>query len=263
MIIVAGYCQSVVGLATWLHHKALARVPNTVIAIERQGIGTNARLTNLGRHGMKRQLADMVAIIEALKAETILLPEQEIIWIGHSLGAHLSVELTMLYPTSRILLLSPIPVVPLALLLNPLIWIAGGVALPMVVWSILTGYGGACPRWTKWLLFSGWRSTAEEFKKYCTTLHLDAGAIFLQVLLGYGWLYGKGLWRLRKLAKQGRIVTVGCIQDWIMPVWGTWLTAKLLSCPVLWLKRAHCFWVHDPDESAGYTVQEALQQLLR
>lgn len=262
IIILAGYCQTVVLIAIWLMQHLFGKTQHTVIAVQRMGIETE-RPTDFGRWGFTEQLADLIAIFTTLRTNGFVGKDQEVLWIGHSLGAHLAAKMCELYSRSRLLLWAPIPLIPFALLFNLCIWFGGLVALPSVAWSWITGKGGACPDWTKRWLFAGHRATREEFKAYTATLQLDAGAIFFQVLLGYGWLYRPNLKLLRKLIKGGKVVMVSCRYDWIMPCWATRLTAWWLGCPLLWLNTGHCSVVHDPDpEASAQTMRAAVDLLL-
>lgn len=258
-VIVAGYCQSVLAMALWLIAKVLTGTSRTVIAVERLGIGTADRPKYIGWWGIRRQEWDFLAIVDALVAQGIISQVLPPIWITHSLGCHLVAVLQRVYPAlfGGAMFMAPPVITSFGILTYLRMWADGWAALPTILWSVFTGRGCNCPQRTK-RTFVGRAATAAELDQYVPVS--DSGLIFCQVLLGW-WYYGQAMRQLRNRAPEQKIVVIGCRQDDVMPPTDTVKTVEWLGTPLYWIDRAHCFWVHDLDDSAATTIKEGVAYL--
>lgn len=249
IVMVHGYCQS--GWVTWeqVAQRLAKGVENTIVVVERLGRNYGDAPNNLGRMTVGEQVEDLAHIIAALHENGTIRGGQHISWVTHSLGDLLARKLILRdhRNAENIVSVAPVPITPLAIFLNPVFWVGGFLALPTVLWAVLTGNGAVYPRWaTRWLFCSN-RVTQADFENFIVDEETDSGWIFLQVLLFYGWGRSE-LQQARLNGWGGTSVVIRCRWDHIVSSWAmnrmvrTHHADRLAS-----LRTAHCWWADRDD----------------
>jgi pimeloyl-ACP methyl ester carboxylesterase len=249
IVMVHGYGQS--GWATWeqVAQRLASCMPNTVIVVERLGRNCEDEPKNIGRMTVGEQVDDLGNIVSALGERGIIGSNQRISWVTHSLGDLLARTLILRDPrkAENIVSIAPVPITPLAICLNPVFWVGGLIAVPAVLWSVLTGRGVHYPRWVVRWLFVGDRATLADFENFFGEQEGDSGWIFLQVLLFYGWGQSE-LQQARRNGWRGYSVVVRCRWDRIMSSWAMRRMVDTRHAERLAnLRTAHCWWVERDD----------------
>lgn len=231
LIIPAGYCQAAAYEGQQLFKDGTLRgVKNTVIIVERTGMGTPHRLKRQGCMGVGRQAREFVAIIQTLQKAGVIASNQQFVLLAHSLVPYLAGYLArrngrML---KEIISIAGVPLIPWIMLFNPWFWYAAVSSLPSAAKSIWKGEGSMCPPRSARFFFcsASKKETNPEIEEYLQTLQPDAGILFPQILLGYGILWGWDL-LIARFCKgwKGSLQLVRCRKDWLMTNWAMRATA--------------------------------------
>lgn len=256
IMLIHGYCQS--GQETWgnLIPELRRFFENSLIVLERLPVGRP------GRSSVWEQTYEMKALYEELRRQAYVGQMQEVLWVGHSLGALIAFQLCAFYAlkTRGLVRMAP-PAWGWTILLNPLFWLSGGLAgLIPAQWAWLTGTPVRYPRATVHGLFAGKHCSRAAIARYQTTLQPDAGRIFPEVLLTY--FGGHSLAKARRRGFSGRSVVVGCTQDRITPRWATRLLAWSSGSQLRWIREGHCWWVQQQHEQTTHDLITAIRWAL-
>lgn len=249
LVIPAGYSQSAAYKACkLLRDGTLQGVQNTIVVVERTGIGTENRVANLGRMTLQDQAEDFVATVEGLRRTGCIQISQEVIMFAHSLCSYLVGYLVRkLNPKwlCDIVLIAPIPIIPFTMLLSWRFWQAAIPCLPLAVWSIVSGRGATCPPKSARYFFCSSSESTNETDEYLDMLQPDSGVLFAQALVGYGLIWGWDLVieRLRKDGWRGSIRVIACSEDGLMPEYAVKWTAWLLNADYYRIQGVHSWFV--------------------
>lgn len=262
ILFIHGYCQS--GVETWreLIPTLQRYVNNTLIVVERLPTADFPP----GRVSPERQADEMVEIAEALIQNGWVIPTQQIVWVGHSLGGTFAQRLTNTYPkkTAGIVQIAPPASCGWWILFYLRFWWWGGVlGLFPAFWSWLTGQAVRYPRWMVRGLFAGTHCQPDVINRYLPTLQPDSGRLFPEFLLTQGVnLAGDELTNARKHGFTGKSVIIGCTQDRIVSRLATCWLAWRSDSQLRWIDEAHCWWVQSQREQTKSTIIAAIKAVL-
>ncbi len=249
LVLVHGYQQR--GWSTWcttINRTELHELPNTIVVVERNGIGTAWRPPGLGSQPLEEQIQDLVAIMESLYWDGILDEHQKVSLVGHSLGALLCRQLLLLHAVINPLHLveiAPVPDFPLFALTQPKMWVGATPELLGVLNALTSGEGMHYTGWPVRYLFTGTGCPCDLAEDYERLMANDSARLFPELVLFYGWGESE-IARVRREGWAGTRHIVSCLQDTIFSLrLHERMMCQERSATVNHhcIDEAHCWWV--------------------